>query len=363
MQNDRDTPLVKDPQFQRGLLFIALGLAVAVGATIYWGSKKPEQEPQLDPPVAAPAPEPPPIEEEELIAARDWKLGDIPFDGQAALGWVKELCAIGSRTSGTAGMAKQQKLLGDHFKSLGGTVVWQKFDIRHPQTGERTTLANLIITWHPERKERILLAAHYDTRPFPDRDEKNPRGLFVGANDGASGVAVLCELGRQMPKLESRYGVDFVLFDGEELIYTDRDDYFLGSKHFAKEYVANPQGHRYTQGALLDMVGDASLQIYYEQNSITWANTRPVVQSIWKTARRLGVSEFIPRIGHLVRDDHLAIHDDAGIPMCDIIDFDYPHPAAKRSYWHTTDDVPANCSALSLAKVGWVVSEWLKGVK
>ena len=235
--------------------------------------------------------------------------------------------------------------------------------VEHPQTGERTTLANLIITWHPERKERILLAAHYDTRPFPDRDEKNPRGLFVGANDGASGVAVLCELGRQMPKLESRYGVDFVLFDGEELIYTDRDDYFLGSKHFAKEYVANPQGHRYTQGALLDMVGDASLQIYYEQNSITWANTRPVVQSIWKTARRLGVSEFIPRIGHLVRDDHLAIHDDAGIPMCDIIDFDYPHPAAKRSYWHTTDDVPANCSALSLAKVGWVVSEWLKGVK
>lgn len=350
MQND-PPPLIKDPQFQRALLLMALGLMIVVGSVIYFGSQK--EDPGA------------PIEDDsvEEVVARDWKLEQIPFDGAAAYQWIKDLCAIGSRTSGTAGMLKQQKMLTEHFKSLGAKVVPQSFDIRHPQTGERTTLTNLVVQWHPDRKERILLAAHYDTRPFPDRDPVNKQGLFVGANDGASGVAVLCELGRQMPKFQSRYGVDFVLFDGEELIYTDQDEYFLGSKHFARDYVVNPPPYRYKQGALLDMVGDADLQIYYEQNSVTWPDTRPVAQAIWGTAKRLGVGEFIPRVRHLIRDDHLAIHDDAGIPMCDIIDFDYPNPHFRGSFWHTTEDKPENCSALSLAKVGWVISEWLKSVR
>ncbi len=89
-------------------------------------------------------------------------------------------------------------------------------------------MANIIVQWHPERKERILLAAHYDTRPFPDRDPVRPQGTFVGASDGASGTALLMELAHLMPNLDSKYGVDFVLFDGEELVYGTERPVLLG---------------------------------------------------------------------------------------------------------------------------------------
>ena len=92
-------------------------------------------------------------------------------------------------------MQQQQELLKAHFEKLGGRVTLQEFDARHPLDGSSVPLANLIVEWHPERKERILLCCHYDTRPFPDEDPVNPRGVFVGANDGASGTALLMRAG------------------------------------------------------------------------------------------------------------------------------------------------------------------------
>jgi glutaminyl-peptide cyclotransferase len=288
------------------------------------------------------------------------KLTDIPVDGQRAFGYLTDLCDIGPRVSGTDGMLRQQKYLKAHFEKLGGKVAFQSFTARHPQDGSRVSLANLIVEWHPERKERLLLCAHYDTRPFPDQDPVNPKGLFVGANDGASGTALLCELAHDMPGLQGKYGVDFVLFDGEELVYDgNRDPYFLGSEHFAREYVANPPSHRYRSGVLLDMVGDAHLQIFREVNSMRTRETRALVNDVWGVARDLGVREFIAITRYEVRDDHLALNDIAKIPTIDVIDFEYP-TARGPNYWHTTQDVPENCSALSLAKVGWVTLEWLK---
>jgi len=282
-----------------------------------------------------------------------WKLEEIPFDGAAAYQYLVALCKLGPRPSGSEAMAAQQKLLTEHFRQLGATVERQEFQVRHPLDGSAVSMANLIIHWHPDRKERILLAAHYDTRPFPDRDPALPRGTFVGANDGASGVGLLMELGRAMPDLEGRVGVDFVLFDGEELVYDERGQYFLGSEHFAREYAATPPPYRYRWGVLLDMVGDANLQIYWERNSISWRETQPLVRSIWNTAGELKVSEFVARPLHEIRDDHLPLRNTAKIPTCDVIDFDYP-------YWHTEGDTPDKCSALSLAKVGWVIRTWLE---
>jgi glutaminyl-peptide cyclotransferase len=299
-------------------------------------------------------------------AAPPLKLSDIPFDGEAAYRVLKDLCDFGPRPSGSEGMRRQQKLLAELFAAQGGNVRWQQFRVRHPLTGGEVPMANLLVEWHPERKERILLCAHYDTRPWPDNDP-NParrRGTFIGANDGASGAAVLAEMGRHMPSLAGPYGVDFVLFDGEEFVFdNDRDPYFLGSTYFARDYAAQPPGHRYRWGVLLDMVGDAHLEIYQERNSVRWRDTRPLVDDIWATARRLGVTEFVPRVRHEVRDDHIVLHDLGGIPTCDIIDFDYPRIGVARTYWHTEADTPDKCSALSLAKVGWVVHEWLKSVK
>jgi glutaminyl-peptide cyclotransferase len=291
------------------------------------------------------------------------KTADIPFNGERAYGYLKDICAIGPRVSGSEGMRQQQAYLKTHFEKLGGKVSFQEFKPHNPLDGKPVPMANLIVEWHPERKERILLCAHYDTRPFPDQDPIDRRGIFLGANDGASGAALLCELAESMPKLKSTYGVDFVLFDGEELVYDgNRDPYFLGSEHFAREYAATPPAHRYKCGVLLDMVGDAQLQIYREVNSQRTPQQKQIVNEIWGIARDLGVREFLFGQGHEVRDDHLALNEIAKIPAIDIIDFDYPNTRGP-NYWHTTQDVPERCSPLSLAKVGWVLKTWLEKVK
>ena len=110
------------------------------------------------------------------------------------------------------------------------------------------------------------------------------------------------------------------------------------------------------------MVGDRDLQIYQEKHSMSWRDSRPLVESIWRTAESLGVREFIPRRRYEIRDDHLMLHDIAKIPACDLIDFDYGPPGTRISYWHTHEDTPDKCSGESLAKVGWVVWTWLEGL-
>lgn len=291
-----------------------------------------------------------PVAAQQMRSA--WRLNQIPFDGAAAYKHLQQICALGPRVSATSGMTKQQELLTKHFESFGAKVERQEFVARNPRDGSGAQLANLIVQWHPERMTRLLLCAHYDTRPFPDRDQRNPRGTFVGANDGGSGVAVLMELARHMPKLEEQLGVDFVLFDAEELVYNDPPDpYFLGSTHFARQYAAAPPAYKYQAAVLLDMVGDADLQIYVEKQSQDFAPE--VVRQVWNTARRLGVREFAALVNHEVNDDHMPLNRIARIPSIDVIDFDYP-------FWHTTQDNVQHCSPLSLAKVGWVIHEWLK---
>jgi Zn-dependent M28 family amino/carboxypeptidase len=254
-------------------------------------------------------------------------------------------------------MDRQRALLARHFRAAGATVTGQAFQIRDRRTGAPVHLENLIVTWHPDRAERVLLAAHYDTRPFPDRDPVDPEGVFLGANDGASGVAVLMELAAAMPGLPGPVGVDFVLFDAEEYVVHPRDPYFLGSAYFARQYAADRRAgrlpHADRAGVLLDMVADRDLQIWQEQHSVDWPDTKPVVDSIWDVARRLEVREFVPRPKHAVQDDHLPLRMIGGIPTCNIIDFDYPH-------WHTTSDTPAQCAAESLSAVGRVVLAWLR---
>src|SRR5215213_5963397 len=137
-----------------------------------------------------------------------------PLDAQRAYGYLLELCAFGPRPSGSAAMQKQQAMLESFFKKLGANVTLQRFLANDPLGGGKVAMANIIVEWHPERKERVLLCAHYDTRPHADRDldpVKRRDGVFIGANDGASGVAVLMELGHLMPKLEGTMGVDFLL--------------------------------------------------------------------------------------------------------------------------------------------------------
>jgi glutaminyl-peptide cyclotransferase len=277
------------------------------------------------------------------------------FSGERAMEHLEAVCQVGPRPSGSEAMQRQRALLAEHFRAAGGAVSGQAFRIRDRRTGSPVHIENLLISWHPDRQERVLLAAHYDTRPYPDRDPFDPRGRFIGANDGASGVAVLMELARFMAGIEGP-GVDFVLFDAEEYVFAAGDPYFLGSTYFARQYAAarrKGEGPVYRCGVLLDMVGDRDLEIWQERRSVSWPETRPVVESIWEVAARLGVREFIPRPRHEIDDDHVPLRNIGKIPTCDIIDFDYPA-------WHTTRDTPEQCSAESLGKVGRVILAWLR---
>ena len=291
-----------------------------------------------------------------------------PLQPDRAMGYLKEVCAIGPRVAATPGMLQQQELIKTHFEKFGAKVSLQEFKARHPDTGKDVMLANQIVEWHPEKKDRILLCCHYDTRPFPDRDpDPAKRKLpFIGANDGGSGVALFMELAHHMASLKCKYGVDFVFFDGEELIFDDevrKDPYFLGSEHFAREYVINKPPHKYKWGVLVDMIGDKKeLRLYREKYSMSWTDTRPLVNDIWQTAEAIGVKEFIKVSKYEIRDDHLALRNIGKIPTCDIIDFEYPTERGP-NYWHTTQDIPENCSGESICKVGYVLHEWLQRVK
>jgi len=280
-----------------------------------------------------------------------------PFSGKLAYGHLEAICELGPRPSGSAAMERQRAILEKHFRGLGARVDRQAFQIRDRRSGKPVRMENLVVQWHPDRQERVLLAAHYDTRPFPDRDPKDPKGVFIGANDGASGVALLMELAAAMPGLAGPVGVDFVLFDAEEYVFSDRDPYCLGSTFFARQYAADVAAgrntHRYRCGAIVDMVADRDLEVWQEVQSVDWPDTRPVVESIWGVARDLGVRQFIPRPRHVIRDDHVPLRNIARIPTCDVIDFDFPQ-------WHTRQDLPEACSAESLEAVGRVILEWLR---
>ncbi|NQV26245.1 MAG: M28 family peptidase [Rhodopirellula sp.] len=278
---------------------------------------------------------------------------NINWDTRRAFEYLQKVCEIGPRVSGTDGMLKQQTLIIDHFRQFGCEIRAQAFDVAHPQTGVPVRMTNLVISFDPSAKQRVVLGCHYDTRPFPDQDRVRPRGPFIGANDGASGVALFMEMAHHMKTIKPRYGVDFVLFDGEELVYDEFGKYFLGSEYFARWYRDNPPDYQYVCGVVADMVADKNLELYIERNS--WKMAPKVTQSLWATARNMQVKEFVYSQKYEIRDDHLALNEIAGIPTADIIDFDYP-------YWHTTRDTARSCSATSLAKVGRVLLQWLTEV-
>jgi glutaminyl-peptide cyclotransferase len=287
-------------------------------------------------------------------------LADPPpsIDGKRAFGYLEQIVAIGPRTAGSEANTRQRKLVAEHFVKAGGKVREQRFQALHPMTGEQLEMANLIASWNPERLQRVVIGAHYDTRPHPDQEfDPNRQNLpFVGANDGASGVALLMEIANHLGALDTQWGVDLALFDGEELVFGNNPrvgEYFLGSEEFARVYSRQVRSRqtrmRYTAGIVLDMVGGRNLRIKQEPNSVEAAPH--LVRAVWAVAKSLSISSFRRETGREVMDDHLALIR-AGIPTIDIIDFDYP-------YWHKADDLPENCSADSLAEVGRVVTSWL----
>lgn len=296
---------------------------------------------------------------------------EIPFDGTLAHRFLTELCAIGPRPSGSEGMKRQQDYLIKHFSNFCDSVERQGFQFPYPgsQT-QKVTGINLIFRWKPERTERILLCAHYDTLPLPTANPPQLQNLpFVGAEDNSGGVAILMVLAQNLKEIlekeQTRYGIDIVMLDAEEFMFRPsrnclpNERFCWGSEFFGRWYASRTpeqRGGTYVAGVLLDMVTQENVHLFKEQYSYQNHATRAIVNEVWGTARALGVREFDPRVGSAITDDHLYLYEFGKIPVIDLIDLDY-------APWHTHEDTPDKCSPISAARVGWVLSEWIRQKK
>ena len=268
------------------------------------------------------------------------------FNGVKAFDYLTAQCEFGPRTPGSAAHEKCLDYLVGALKLSADQVLTQRFMFSFGSPKQSAAAANVIARFQPAKENRLLLCAHWDSRPWADNDPdpKNHEKPVLGANDGASGVAVLLHIAELLKRQPTEPGIDIVLFDAEDAgdHYQDRT-WAQGAEAFARDY-ARSFNPRYA--ILLDMVGDADLKIYQDQYSVMYS--RPVVDKIWNKAAELGIYEFITHVGYAVYDDHVPLLR-AGIQSVDIIDFNY-------SYWHTVNDTPENCSAASLEKVGRVVA-------
>lgn len=270
-----------------------------------------------------------------LYASQNKPVVPAAFDGQLAYAHVLAQDGMGPRTPGSAAHAEFIVYAQKEFEKQGWDVSLQKTE----RMGHAIT--NILTT----RQERppVLLMAHYDSRFYADNDPDpaNHALPVPGANDGASGVAVLLELARVLPP-DAPVGI--LLVDTEDQGNIAGWDWILGSRAFAEALDYQPEAV-----ILLDMIGDADLNIYKERNS-----DPELTEQLWAAAKSLGYEQFfIPEYKYTMLDDHIPFVE-KGIRAVDLIDFDYP-------YWHTLQDTPDKVSAQSLQIVGEVVLAWLEG--
>jgi hypothetical protein len=265
------------------------------------------------------------------------------FNGEQAYSILEKQCSFGPRPPGTEAHKKTRDYLVSQLKQYSNAVEAQAFT--HESGNKTYDMWNVIARFGDTTKPGILLAAHWDTRPMADQemDESKQNLPITGANDGASGVAVLLELARIFRESPPPVPVTIVLFDGEDFGDTSEEMY-LGSRYFASRMKSSGS---YRFGILLDMVGDKNLSINREGYSNQFAES--VVDRIWSAARELGLGRYFPdNVKYTITDDHLPLIQ-AGLPCADVIDFDY-------AYWHTLADTPDKCSAKSLKIVGDTIS-------
>lgn len=279
---------------------------------------------------------------------------EIQFDGNSAFNWLEKQCGFGPRNPGSKGYFDCKDFLIQNLKDFSDTVFTQNFTYTELRENNTYDLSNIIAEFKVNSEKHILLGAHWDTRPWADKD-LNPSNRFtpiIGANDGASGVAVLMELAKMFNSNPPPINVTLVLFDGEDLgVEGIPNSYAKGSQYFAKNLpIPKPD-----YGIVLDLIGDRILEIPIERNSYRVAPD--IVNELWDLAEKLKLPAFQNRLGYDIYDDHVPLWEFAGIPTIDLIDFNYPNQ--RVNYWHTLNDIPQNCSPESLEQVGQLLSTYI----
>ena len=280
---------------------------------------------------------------------------NIPtFNQKMAYQHLLDQCSYGPRNPGSEGHQEFSKYLEEYLSSLSKNVIIQEFSYTEHLTAKKRKGKNLIAQFNLESEERLLLGAHWDTRSLSDEDpDEEKRSLPVlGANDGASGTAVLKELASIFSKNNPPIGIDIVFFDAEDVGINGKPYTFaMGSEYFSKNLPIEKPNF----AIIFDMVGDKSLKIPIERFS--YQVNPEMVKEIWSLANDLGLNAFEYRVGYEIYDDHVPLWENAQIPAIDIIDFDYPN--LFYNYWHTQKDIPENCSPQSLYQVGTLLLNYI----
>jgi len=259
----------------------------------------------------------------------------ISFDGSNALSYIERQLEFGPRIPGSASSFAMKDFLKREMELFGWIVEYQNFSF------DEENLTN-IIAKSSKSLPKIIIGTHYDTRALSDNElsQSLKQTPVPGANDGASGTAVLLELGRILTR--EKLDIWLVFFDAEDQGNLKNWEWSIGAQYFVNQLNFTPENV-----IIIDMIGDANLEIYKEKNS-----TASLVESIWYEAEKLGYkSFFIQDYKYSIIDDHLPFIN-KGIPTCLIIDLDYP-------YWHTTKDKLDKVSANSLEIIGDVLISWL----
>lgn len=286
------------------------------------------------------------------------KTVNVPdFSSDSAYQFTKKQVDFGPRVPNTPAHTACANYLSTKLKSFGANVIEQKADVK-AFDGTLLHAINIIGSFNPEAKTRILLFSHWDSRPWADNDSKpeNHNKPVMGANDGASGVGVLLEMARQFGLKQPSVGVDIIFFDAEDYGSPEmtgnqntEDSWCLGTQYWAK----NPhvQGYHAKYGILLDMVG--APQAIFPQEQISEYYAADIVNKVWSQAKSLGFGQyFSDQKGGAITDDHVYVNQIIGIPSIDIIHYNPNSKSGFGSYWHTINDTMDNVDKNTLNAVG-----------
>lgn len=282
------------------------------------------------------------------------------FNADSAFHFVKKQVEFGPRVPNTQAHANCADYLTAKLKSYKADVIVQQGEAK-AFDGKVLKMKNIIAQWSPEKQNRIMLCAHWDTRPFADQDKTDINKPIDGANDGGSGVGVLLEIARQLSILQPNIGIDIILFDAEDygqpeggIQKEQAHTYCLGSQYWASNL--HKEGYLPRFAVLLDMVGASNATFTMEGVSMEYAPF--AVKKVWDSAAKSGYSSyFLYEKTNPITDDHYYINTIAEIPAIDIIQYD---PATKYHFapvWHTHRDNLENIDPKTLKAVGQTLLE------
>ncbi len=279
--------------------------------------------------------------------------GKPAFDSYKAFSYLEKQVKIGPRFPGSEGQIICRDWLIDLCREHADTVIIQEFQAYRPDNKTYVKAYNVIARFAPAKQQRVMLSTHWDTRPISDMDRFHYSTPVPGANDGASGTAVLLELLRHVRKLSMQKGVDVVFWDAEDMGISGNGAYFCQGSEF---YAYNPVLPKPEKGILIDMIGDHDLKISIEANSMKYAPE--LINEVYFLGHSLGYKHiYKKKVGLEIFDDHVPLNLIAKIPTIDLIDFSYTYQG--KNLWHTPRDLPKFCSPQSLKAVGDVLLCWL----